>query len=386
MGWSRVVGVISGTSMDGVDVAVADLTIHGDTVDLVPVDHWSTDYPADLRADLLAALPPNGCTAERLCRLDTGVGQAFGAAAAAAGPADLVASLGQTLFHWVDGTACHGTLQLGQPAWIAEATGLPVVSDLRTRDVAAGGHGAPLAGVLDRLLLAEPGTAALNIGGIGNVTVNGVAFDTGPGNALLDAAARDRLGTDLDSNGATAAKGTVRHDLLAILLADPYYAAPPPKSTGKEHFNSDLLAAALARVPAVADADLFATLVALTARTIADACRGVTRVLASGGGADNPTLMAAIAAELAPATLGTTEDIGLPVDGKEAYLAALLGFLTWHGVPVDPGTGASGPRILGSITPGRGSLSLPEPHTELVRGLRLITPVPEPAGGTCAGP
>ncbi|WP_436501405.1 anhydro-N-acetylmuramic acid kinase [Actinokineospora sp. HUAS TT18] len=384
MGRSRVVGVISGTSMDGVDIAVADLTLDGDTVDLVPLSHHSVPYPDDLRADLLAALPPGDCTAERLCRLDTGVGQTFGAAAAAAGPADLVASLGQTLFHWVDGGTCRGTLQLGQPAWIAEATGLPVVSDLRARDVAGGGHGAPLAGILDRMLMPD-GTAALNLGGIANVTIDGVAFDTGPGNALLDAAARDRLGTDQDTDGATAAQGTVRPDLLAILLADPYYAAPKPKSTGKEQFNGDYLAAALARVPRVADADLLATLVALTAQTVADACRGVTRVLASGGGARNPALMAALAADLAPATLGTTEDLGLPVDGKEAYLAAVLGFLTWHGVPVDPRTGGNGPRVLGSITPGRASLSLPEPHTGPVRRLRVL-PDPDAAGGTCAGP
>ncbi|SDC64870.1 anhydro-N-acetylmuramic acid kinase [Actinokineospora iranica] len=398
MGWQRVVGLISGTSMDGVDAAVADLRLRGGVVEMVPVRHRVTPYPGSLGADLRAALPPNVCTAERLCRLDTEVGHAFAAAAVAAigaGGADLVSSLGQTVFHWVEAGTCRGTLQLGQPAWIAEATGLPVVADLRARDVAAGGHGAPLAVVLDRLLLADPDTttAALNLGGIANVTIlapglPALAFDTGPANALLDAATRLRTGADRDTGGALAARGSVRHDLLDVLLADPYYAAPPPKSTGKEHFHAHYLADALARVPDVGDADLLATLVALTATTVARVCRphGVRRVLASGGGVRNPVLMSALAAALAPAELTTTDALGLPADAKEAYLAALLGFLTWHGVPADPASGADGPRLLGSITPGRFPARWPDPVAGPVRGLRIVDPVPEPAGGSRARP
>jgi anhydro-N-acetylmuramic acid kinase len=376
--------------MDGVDVSVAELRLNGDTVELLPVGHTELPYPADLRTALLGVLPPNETTAEQVCKLDTAVGQAFAAAAAHAfatiadGRADLVASLGQTVYHWVEGDRALGTLQLGQPAWIAEATGLPVVSDLRTRDVAAGGHGAPLAGVLDRLWLRDSteSTAALNIGGIANITVvapgePALAFDTGPGNALLDAAARMISGGvwHQDVDGDLAAQGRVVQELLDVLLADPYYALSPPKSTGKEHFHADYLASALEEVEHVAGDDLLATLVELTAATVADACRthGVTRVVASGGGVRNPTLMAALRRRLDPATLATSDALGLPSDAKEAYLTALLGFLTWAGSPADTTgtTGARGPRLLGTVTPGSAPLVLPAPATTQVTRLRV---------------
>jgi anhydro-N-acetylmuramic acid kinase len=375
--------------MDGVDVAVADLRISGDTVDLVPIGHTELAYPEPLRAALLAALPPGACTAEQLCRLDTGVGQAFAAAAGqvlatvADGHADLVASLGQTVYHWVEGGRCLGTLQLGQPAWLAEATGLPVVSDLRARDVAAGGHGAPLASLLDELWLrSDTVVAGLNIGGIANVTIvppsgPALAYDTGPGNALMDAAARMISGGawQQDVDGDLAASGTVRSDLLTVLLDDPYYEVAPPKSTGKEYFHLDHLTAALSGVPRVSGPDLLATLVEVTAVTVADACRahGVTRVVASGGGVRNPTLMAALTRRLAPATLVTSDEEGLPSGAKEAYLTALIGFLTFAGVPANRpvATGAHGPRLLGSITPGRTPLRLPEPATTEVTRLRV---------------
>jgi len=391
--------------MDGVDVAVADLRIVGGTVDLVPRGHLELPYPHELRAALLAALPPNGCSAEQLCKLDTAVGQAFASASqhalatVADGRADLVASLGQTVYHWVEGDRALGTLQLGQPAWIAEATGLPVVSDLRTRDVAAGGHGAPLAGVLDRLWLHDSAansgetTAALNLGGIANITVvppsrPALAFDTGPGNALLDAAARMISGGvwHQDVDGDLAAQGTVRGDLLDVLLADSYYALTPPKSTGKEHFHLDHLVAARATVPHVSGPDLLATLVELTAATVADACRahGVTRVVASGGGTRNPTLMAALARRVAPATVVTSDEVGLPASAKESYLTALLGFLTWSGAPANTSgtTGSRGPRLLGSITPGAQPLRLPEPAKTEVTRLRVADL--ESVGEPCA--
>jgi anhydro-N-acetylmuramic acid kinase len=370
--------------MDGVDVAVADLLRNGDTVELVPVGHTELPYPADLRAALLDALPPSSTTTEQVCRLDTAVGQTFAAAAGhalatiAEGRADLVASLGQTVYHWVEGDRALGTLQLGQPAWLAEATGLPVVSDLRARDIAAGGHGAPLALVLDRLWLAgQPDvTAALNIGGIANITVvapgrPALAFDTGPGNALLDAAARMISGGvwQQDVDGDLAAQGVVDNELLDLFLADPYYALKPPKSTGKERFHREHLASALAKVGHVAGDDLLATLVELTAVTIADACRGrgVTRVVASGGGTRNPTLMAALKRRLDPASLVTSDELGLPSSAKEAYLTALLGFLTWSGVP----TGTGNTRLLGSITPGAGPLRLPVAETAPAEVTRL---------------
>jgi anhydro-N-acetylmuramic acid kinase len=379
----RVIGLLSGTSMDGVDVAVADLSLDGDAIDLVPVGHTELPYPAELRSALLDVLPPGSTTAEQVCRLDTAVGQAFAAAAAHAlstiadDRADLVASLGQTVYHWVEGDRALGTLQLGQPAWLAEATGLPVVSDLRARDVAAGGHGAPLAIVLDRMWLrdATDTTAALNLGGIANITVvapdrPALAFDTGPGNALLDAAARMISGGvwQQDVDGDLAAQGTVDDGLLDILLADPYYSLAPPKSTGKERFHREHIGAALAKVGHVAGDDLLATLVELTAATVADACRkhDVTRVVASGGGTRNPTLMAALKRHLDPASLVTSDELGLPSGAKEAYLTALLGFLTWSGVPATS-------RILGSITPGAAPVRLPVPESTEVTRLRVVT-------------
>lgn len=402
---SRVIGLLSGTSMDGVDVAVAELRLTGGTIDLTPLGHAEVPFPNGLRDRLLAALPPNGCTAEELCRLDTEVAQAFAAAAADAlatiggGRADVVASLGQTLYHWVSqpdpanngdhlgGGRVLGTLQIGQPAWIAETTGLPVVADLRARDVAAGGHGAPLASTLDHLWLrsSDAITAGLNIGGIANVTVvppddPPVAFDTGPGNALLDAAARmiSNGVWQLDVDGDLAAQGKVDAPLLEVLLADPYYAKRSPKSTGKEHFHLDYLRAALAKVDHVSGPDLLATLVELTAATVAEAClsHGVTRVVVAGGGVRNPTLMAALGRRLRGVTVETSDELGLPTAAKEAYLTALLGFLAWHGLPGNEphATGASGPRLLGSITPGRSPLRLPEPATTPVTRLRVTQP------------
>lgn len=374
MDGTRVVGLISGTSVDAIDVALADLRLVHDTIELTPLGHTEVAYPAELRAEFLAALPPNPCTAEQLCKLDTRIGQAFAEAATALGPADLVASLGQTIYHWVEDGHARGTLQLGQPAWIAERTGLPVIANLRARDVAAGGHGAPLAGLFDRLWLSDG--IALNIGGIANITVvnEDVAYDTGPGNALIDAAAQ-RIGRPFDADGAMARAGTVRPDLLKVLREDPYYDQLPPKSTGKEHFHGTYLLAALGKVAPVEVNDLLATLVELTATTIADACDAhrADRIVASGGGVRNPALMAALARHL-KAELVTSDELGIPGDAKEAYLTTLLGFLTWHGIPAHPPTGAAGPRLLGDITPGREPLRLPAPAGQNVTKMRVAIP------------
>ncbi|NYH54882.1 anhydro-N-acetylmuramic acid kinase [Nocardiopsis arvandica] len=384
-----VVGLSSGTSADGIDVAAARIELDGTLVRLTPLGHRTTPYTADLREEIRGALPPAPTTMEDVCRIDTRVGREFAEAARngieefAGGRADLVASHGQTLFHWVSGTAVNGTLQLGQPAWIAEATGLPVVSDLRAADVAAGGQGAPLAALLDTLLLggrAEP-VAALNLGGIANATVvrDGApeAFDTGPGNALLDAATHRVTGgrADFDADGALARSGRVDPVLLEHLLAEPYYRLPPPKSTGLELFGPGYLDAALRHVGAPSDGDLLATLVELTAATVADALRphGVTEVVASGGGVRNPVLMKRLADRLHPARLGSSDDLGLDGDAKEAYLFALIGFLTWHGTPgsVPACTGARRAPVAGRITPGAGPLRLPEPAAGPPRRLRV---------------
>jgi anhydro-N-acetylmuramic acid kinase len=396
----RVAGLISGTSMDGIDVALARLRADGAEIELTPLGHRDVEYPPELRERLLAALPPNPCSAEELTRLDTEVGQAFASAASTAidelGPVDLVASLGQTIYHWVENGRALGTLQLGQPAWIAERTGLPVVADLRARDVAAGGQGAPLASTLDALWLrgladrtGHP-AAALNIGGIANITVvepgGGVlAYDTGPGNALLDVAAYQRTGQRNDLDGALAGKGEVDPELLVRFLDDPYYAAPPPKSTGKEVFHAGYLRDKLGDAQ-VDGPGLLATLTELTAVTIARECarHGVGTVLASGGGVENPTLMRFLSGHLGDASLRTSDELGLPRSAKEAYLTALLGWLTWHGLPasVPSATGARGPRLLGSITPGAEPVLLPRPHSETVTRLRVAARPANPVGVT----
>jgi anhydro-N-acetylmuramic acid kinase len=358
---------MSGTSMDGIDVAAAELILDDDVLRLTPLADTTVTYGAELRAALGAALPPATTSAEALCRLDNLVGREFAAAAAGLGvQPDLVVSHGQTVFHWVEDGQVHGTLQLGNPAWIAEATGAPVLSDLRSADVAAGGQGAPLVGLFDVLVLGpvpEP-RAALNLGGIANLTVvapdaEPVAFDAGPANALLDATVARLTGgaEQADTDGRRAARGRVDDALLAALLDDPYYDRLPPKTTGKERFHLAYLDAALARVPAAPDGDdLCATLTAAVAEVVASACRrsGVAEVVASGGGTANPALMVALADRLAPAALRTIDDFGLPSAAKEAYAFATLGFLSVHGLPgtLPSLTGARHPAVLGRLTAG----------------------------------
>ncbi|MFG2976924.1 anhydro-N-acetylmuramic acid kinase [Streptomyces sp. NPDC048331] len=395
----RVVGLMSGTSYDAIDAAAADLTLDGDTLVLTPLGMISTAYDDDLRADLAGALPPAGADLATVCRLDTRIGQAFAAAAVRAdaelcgGRTDLVASHGQTVFHWAEDGRVRGTLQIGEAAWIAEATGRPVVSGFRTRDVAAGGQGAPLVSIVDVMWLrGRPGVpVALNLGGIGNVTVvpGGVAgtggvplaFDTGPANALIDAAVTALAGRDasgeahtMDADGALAARGTVHPPLLRRLLADPYYARPAPKTTGKELFHLPYLRAALDSCEPLSVEDVVATLTRLTARTVADAIRpfGATEVIASGGGTRNPVLMDRLREELGGAgaegrvgacVLRSSDELGLPAGAKEAYAFAVLGWLTAHGLPgtVPSCTGARHASVLGSITPGGPGLRLPRP-------------------------
>jgi anhydro-N-acetylmuramic acid kinase len=376
----RVVGLMSGTSHDGVDAAAADLELRGDSLLLTPLGMLSSPYPQELRAGLAAALPPAPTTMRDVCRLDTRIGQVFAAVAARAdrelcgGRAELVTSHGQTVYHWVEHGRVHGTLQIGSPAWIAEATGCPVVSDLRTRDVAAGGQGAPLVSIFDALWLhGRPGVpAALNLGGIANLTVTAgpgdpVAFDTGPANALIDAAVHaltdGRL--DHDHDGALAARGKVDATLLQRLLDEPYYAKPPPKTTGKELFHWPYLQAALTGRDHIPTEDVVATVTRLTARTVADAVRsaGASEVVASGGGTRNPTLMAMLRAALGGIPLRTSDELGLPSAAKEAYAFAVLGYLTVHGLAgtVPACTGARHASVLGSVTPGHRPLRLPEP-------------------------
>jgi anhydro-N-acetylmuramic acid kinase len=377
----RVLGLISGTSHDGIDAAVVDFTT-GETVDGGVALHGavvadtSVPYAPELRARLVAALPPAQTTLAEVCELDTLIGQAFAEVAAdiaaQVGGVDAVCSHGQTVYHWVDGAHALGTLQIGQPAWIAERVGAPVVSDIRIRDITAGGHGAPLVSFLDELLLRSQSgiAAALNLGGISNMTVvrpDGlVAYDIGPANALVDAVIVERglnpLGYDDDAR--VARTGTVDEALLAALLEDPYYALTPPKSTGKEHFHLGYVHEHLAaQARDIAVEDVVRTLTELTVRTVARdvEAAGIEFLAVSGGGCRNPLILDGLRAALPNTRVVLADELGAPADSKEAILLALIGWSTLHGVPaiVPGGTGAREPRILGTITPGAGPLMLP---------------------------
>lgn len=383
-----VAGMLSGTSFDAIDVAIAHLSIDEDTLLLAPLGLHSEPMPEDLRRRIAQCLPPHRTTMEEVCRLDTALGQLFGQVGATAidravGAVDLVVSHGQTVYHWVEGGRARGTLQLGSAAWIAEATSCPVVSDLRTRDLTRGGQGAPLASILDVLLLLPPGKSrgCLNLGGIANITVRCLddtilAYDIGPANALLDGYLAQATGgvERMDRDGAHAARGSVLPGLLDRLLAHPYYEQDPPKSTGKEVFNADYVAGAID-----SDVDLddvMATLCELTARTIATACAiyGLEEMIVSGGGINNPVLMSRIAALAGPTAIRPVDGEGLPAQGKEAYLFALLGYLSVHGIAgsLPSATGASSGAILGSLTPGAVPLRLPQPLATTPSRLEIV--------------
>lgn len=389
----RVIGLISGTSFDAIEVAAADFVLMGDELHCTLLGNQSRPYPADLRERIAAALPPARTTVEEVCRLDTLIGQAFAEVAAAVaaticeGRADLICSHGQTVYHWTEGRQVHGTLQLGQPAWIAERTGLPVVGDLRARDIAAGGQGAPLVSLLDTLLLGGERSrprAMLNLGGIANLTavrpgLPPIAYDTGPGNALIDVAVTERSGSTerFDRDGRRAARGHVDRALLDRLLDEPYYWLEPPKTTGKELFHLGYLRARVGE-DRVSDDDLVATVTELTVESVAREMErlGVAEIYASGGGTRNPTLMRRLGARLPDVHLLRSDELGVPEAAKEALAFGLIGFLTVNGLPgtVPSCTGARGAAVLGSITPGRRPLQLPAPVSGPPRRI-VLTPL-----------
>ncbi len=381
----RVLGMQSGTSHDGIDVVVVDFAEVDGALAGTVLHEGGTPYSPGLRSRLVAALPPAATSLAEICELDTLIGQEFAEAAARAaesvGGVDAVCSHGQTVFHWVMGDHARGTLQIGQPAWIAERVGVPVVSDVRIRDITAGGHGAPLVSFLDELLLRGRAgvSAALNLGGIANITLVEAgrvsAYDIGPAGALIDAVvtahALNERGYDEDA--AIALSGRVDERLLTDLLADPYYALPAPKSTGKEHFHLEYVRAQ-ASGRDLSLPDLVRTLTELTVQTVARDVRAarVGFLAVSGGGCHNPLIMQGLRAALPGVELVPADELGASTDAKEAILFALIGWCTMHGVPaVLPGvTGAAGPRILGTITPGAGGLRMPEP-VDSIRSLRL---------------
>lgn len=338
-----VLGCMSGTSADGIEVACADLALSGGELLCRYRGCLSVPYEPALREQILAALH------------------------------------GQTVYHWIDDAGrARGSLQLGAAGLVAERLGLPVVFDLRGRDIAAGGQGAPLVPFFDQMLLARrPGRcAAVNLGGIANITVLAggridAAYDIGPAGALMDPAGARAAGaagerTDFDVDGAAAARGRPSEPLLAGLRADPYYRRPWPRSTGREHFNEAYLLDRVARyAPGLHPDDVAATVTALVAALVADATRRhrVSEVVLSGGGSRNPTLLGWIRRARPALRVLTSAALGVPVRAKEALAFAVLGYLTWNGLPAATPrvTGARHPVLLGSIAPGAGPLLLPEP-------------------------
>jgi anhydro-N-acetylmuramic acid kinase len=383
--------MISGTSFDAVEALLAEFHPDGPRLVTDLVAHRSVPYPADLRAAIAAVLPPAATTAEEVCRLDTGIGQFFATVAQdlvdAHGEVDVVCSHGQTVYHWVDGARARGTLQLGEPAWIAERTGAAVVSDVRSRDIASGGHGAPLASLLDVLLLGAAPTArsaALNLGGIANATVLGpgqapIAFDIGPANALIDVMVEELTGhrQHFDQDGAWAGRGRPDQGFVDALCDDPYFQLAPPKSTGKEYFNLGFVQRRLP--PGLSPEDVLASVTLATARTVAAALRPfeVDELVVAGGGTRNHTLMAMLGDALGPLRVRRTDELGVPEAAKEALLFAVIGFLTMCGLPatVPSCTGAGHASVLGAVTPGR-RWPLPTAATDAPQRLVVRSPLP----------
>lgn len=366
------IGLMSGTSLDGVDGVLVDFS-QGTHV----LCHASCGFESSLRAELLVLNTPGGqdelhraaLAANALVRHYTDVVQQLLARSGVA-PARVAAigAHGQTVRHrprLFDGTGY--TLQLNAPALLAELTGIAVVADLRSRDVAAGGQGAPLVPAFHQGVFGQAGqtTLVLNIGGISNLSVLGAdgavqGFDCGPGNALMDGWCQRHTGQPYDDGGRFAASGSVLQPLLQRLLAEPFFAQEPPKSTGRDLFHADWLAAHLAATAEAAQAtpaDIQATLTELTAASCADAVRrwgrGGLQLLVCGGGALNGHLMQRIAALLPGVAVGSTAERGLPPLEVEAAAFAWLARQCLRGLPgnLPAVTGARGPRVLGAIYP-----------------------------------
>lgn len=383
----RVIGLISGTSMDAIDAAVVELSREGEELQAQLKTFVALPYPPRTRAALDAVFN-EAYGAAALASLDVAVGEAFAAAANLAleesgAGADLIGSHGQTICHQPRPDAASGlyasTLQIGEPAVIAQRTGLTTVADFRVADVASGGQGAPLVSYVDYVLLRSPAEsrAALNIGGIANLTLlpagcdasQVVAFDTGPGNMLLDLAVVMLFpdGPGYDRNGQIAARGKVIDGLLAWLLEDDFFTHRPPKTAGREQFGPAFLTRMMekARAMGCAPEEIIATLTELTARTIADALPpGYQRIIAAGGGVHNRAIMSALRRDLSRhdhmPQLVTADEFGMPVDAKEAMAFAVLAYETLHGRPgnLPHATGAAGAVVLGKIVPGANFSSL----------------------------
>lgn len=367
-----VIGLNSGTSMDGIDAALFRITPsngtgHARSVPSLEIEHIESllePFEPSFQRHLQSIVSDDSLHWEDVCLLNTALGEVFARAAVnlikkakpKCSQVDLIGSHGQTIWHapkkrpfW--GVRTSGTLQLGEPSVIALRTGLPVVADFRPADVAAGGEGAPLVAFADEVLFGNSGfaTGVLNIGGIANITVieeagrASMAFDTGPGNMLIDRAAQKLYGMEFDGEGKLAAAGKINDKWLQELLAHPYFRRLPPKTTGREDFGNFYADELLAHAESVnmAQDDIMATLTALTACSIADAYKTfvlpatrLNRLILGGGGAENAFLMRLLTKEWPhPVDLHKHEDFGVSTKFKEALLFALLAYTTYYEIP-----------------------------------------------------
>lgn len=384
-----VAGIMSGTSADGIDIALVRIADGRTRTKLDLLAHRAFPFSRALRQAILAAMNAQSTSAGELARLNWRLGLAYAEALQAAIQAtgvqpDLIGCHGQTIYHQgvrarYAGRRFACTWQLGEPALIGAEVGCPVVSNFRPADMAAGGQGAPLVPLLDYVLFADTrrGRILQNIGGIGNLTVipagasqeKVIAFDTGPGNMIIDALMQRLFGKPYDRDGKAAAQGRILEPVLRSALKEKYFRQRPPKSAGREQFGAEYAADFLAacrkhcRKHCRKAEDAIATATALTAESIADAVRrwavpltspAPVDFMVSGGGARNPALLAHLRERLTPlgCTVTTIAGTGIPVEAKEAVAFALLAYQTWHHRPgnLPSATGAARPAILGSIT------------------------------------
>ena len=384
----KVIGLMSGTSADGVDAALVEIQPQGDRPTIRLLAFEIVPYPAGLRERIL--MVASGGSTEDVCHLNAYLGELFADAAAEVArqaelpltTVDLIGSHGQTIHHLPtprrDGAhVVRSTLQVGEPAVIAERTGVTTIADFRPRDMAAGGEGAPLTPLVHFFLFTHPtrGRVILNLGGIANLTVLPAGkdasavtgFDTGPANVLLDAFVRAAGLSEqgYDADGRLAASGVVVPELLEDLLRHPFIRRPPPKSTGRETFGPHLLAEFRARLAekGVSPLDGLATLTAFTVQAVVENLRAfvfpaatIHEVVAMGGGAQNTAVMQGLRRGLPECAVVSSDALGVPGRAVEAMTFAVLAYLTALGRPgnLPAVTGAQGARVLGSIVPGRG--------------------------------
>jgi anhydro-N-acetylmuramic acid kinase len=363
------VGLMSGTSMDAIDAAL--IAINGVQVDLQQTS--SSPIPQDIRTEMLALSTPAENELERAMALDVAMGRIFAKAvnellqqsSIHASDIRAIGSHGQTLRHKPDGET-PGTLQIGDPNIIAELTGITTVADFRRRDMAAGGQGAPLVPAFHEKVFRnnKNNRIIVNIGGIANITVlpkatdqATIGFDTGPGNLLMDSWTQQNNSEPFDKNGQWAASGTINDELVSMMLADPFFKQPVPKSSGRDYFNAGWLENILKEFSAVTPANVQASLCELTATSIADAikdvCPKADGLYICGGGVHNKTLCKRLQQHLPEQRVASTNELGIDPDWVEAIAFAWLAKQTLEGLPgnVPTVTGAKHPVILGAIYP-----------------------------------